>query len=272
MLEHLPFCLHSEECNCFWALDPEIDTRICVVSRSGYMTLLCHQWILMVLCNTWVTYGCPRQIVFAGHGIRHKFNFQLINVFFLLNDLCRFKPVMGSFFHWVRSPSNQNTFSFHNCWACFLVGISYVWFCDSSEQSCSGEGDTVETGEWGATSKFVIEYVILSCITLCESLSKAFSCLYVGPLEERMWKIMRCGCSMCCRWWQPWVWWTLLIGLHGYCGRLCWCLCRLSYLFALAFSSNLISSFTTILEFFSSFSSCFHSTWWIPNPNHTIRL
>jgi hypothetical protein len=189
-----------------------------------------------------------------------------------LNDLCRFKPVMGSFFHWVRSPSNQNTFSFHNCWACFLVGISYVWFCDSSEQSCSGEGDTVETGEWGATSKFVIEYVILSCITLCESLSKAFSCLYVGPLEERMWKIMRCGCSMCCRWWQPWVWWTLLIGLHGYCGRLCWCLCRLSYLFALAFSSNLISSFTTILEFFSSFSSCFHSTWWIPNPNHTIRL
>lgn len=63
------------------------------------------------------------------------------------------------------------------------------------------------------------------------------------------------------RWWQPWVWWTLLIGLHGYCGRLCWCLCHLSYLFALAFCSNLISSFTTILEFFSSFSSCFHSTW-----------
>jgi hypothetical protein len=96
MLEHLPFCLHSEECNCFWALDPEIDTRICVVSRSGYMTLLCHQWILMVLCNTWVTcYGCPRQIVFAGHGMRHEFNFELINVFLLLDDLVQIQACHG---------------------------------------------------------------------------------------------------------------------------------------------------------------------------------
>ncbi len=134
MSEHLPFCLHSEECNCFWALDPEIDTRICVVSRSGYMTLLCHQWILMVLCNTWVTcYGCPREIVFAGHGISHEFNFQLINVFFLLDDLVQIQACHGILLSLslLTQQSKQIQFSqllgLFSCWHQLCLVLWFKW-------------------------------------------------------------------------------------------------------------------------------------------------